>query len=169
MRRTAEASACHIEENIRLIEGGRLELPEDADVPTFLLSDGKLLGKPFPTPAITVGTIFGKYQKSIPADAMEATSLKTARIAMSSMQFLHGQWQRTLWLLHADRHENGTLDQNFWLSLHSSDFFCRTFGPHSHVFYALCWVLELSAIAAASLTESQLGFRLAACFFSSTN
>lgn len=90
MRRTAEASACHIEENIRLIEGGRLELPEDADVPTFLLSDGKLLGKPLPTSAITVGTIFDKYQKSIPADAMEATSLKTARIHMRHFQRLMG-------------------------------------------------------------------------------
>ena len=28
MRRTAEASACHIEENLRLAEGGRLELPK---------------------------------------------------------------------------------------------------------------------------------------------
>ena len=90
MRRTAEASACHIEENIRLIEAGRLELPEDADVPTFLLSDGKLLGKPLPTSAFTIGTIFDKYQKSIPADAMEATSLKTARIHMRHFQRLMG-------------------------------------------------------------------------------
>ena len=90
MRRTAEASACHIEENIRLVEGGRLELPEDADVPTFLLSDGKLLGKPLPTSGITVGTVFDKYQKSIPADAMEATSLKTARIHMRHFERLMG-------------------------------------------------------------------------------
>lgn len=90
MRRTVEASACDIEENIRLIEGGHLELPEDADVATFLPSDGKLLGKPLPTSAITVGTIFDKYQKSIPADAMEATSLKTARIHMRHLQRLMG-------------------------------------------------------------------------------
>ncbi len=90
MRRTAEASACHIEENIRPFEGGRLELPEDADVPTFLLSDGKLLGKPLTPSAITVGTVFDRYQKSIPADAMEATSLKTARIHMRHFARLMG-------------------------------------------------------------------------------
>jgi len=35
-----------VEESIRLVELGRLEIPPDADVASFLLSDGKLNGKP---------------------------------------------------------------------------------------------------------------------------
>ena len=90
MRRTAEAAACHIEENIRLIQGGRLELPEESNIPTFLMTDGKLLGKPQPTSAITVGTIFAKYLESIPEDAMEASSLKTARVHMRHFERFFG-------------------------------------------------------------------------------
>ena len=48
-----EATACleRVEENIRLLERGRLELPPDADLPTFLLSDGRLNGPPVPRAA----------------------------------------------------------------------------------------------------------------------
>ena len=40
--RAADARLHRVDENIRLLESGRLELPSDADVATFLLSDGKL-------------------------------------------------------------------------------------------------------------------------------
>ena len=39
-RRKADAAAVRVAENIRLVNQGRMELPEDADIPTFLLSDG---------------------------------------------------------------------------------------------------------------------------------
>lgn len=42
----AQSRLERLEENIRLVEAGRIEFPSDADVPTFLLSDGKLNGKP---------------------------------------------------------------------------------------------------------------------------
>jgi integrase len=42
--RSANARLHRIDENIRLIESGRLVVPEDADVGSFLLSDGKLNG-----------------------------------------------------------------------------------------------------------------------------
>lgn len=45
-QRKADAAASHVEENIRLVGEGLLELPSDVDVPTFLLSDGKLAEKP---------------------------------------------------------------------------------------------------------------------------
>lgn len=40
----AEAEGCRIrlEENLRLLERGRLELPPEVDLPVFLLSDGML-------------------------------------------------------------------------------------------------------------------------------
>jgi hypothetical protein len=45
-RKVAEASLSRFNENLGLLERGRLELPDGADVGTFLLSDGKLGGHP---------------------------------------------------------------------------------------------------------------------------
>src|SRR5580700_4996873 len=45
-KREAEGALARFEENLRLLERGRLELPPDADVGTFLLSDGKLAANP---------------------------------------------------------------------------------------------------------------------------
>ena len=44
--REAAGRLARVEENIRLVESGRLVLPEHADPASFLLSDGKLNGKP---------------------------------------------------------------------------------------------------------------------------
>ena len=47
--RKAEAMMGRIEENVELIERGRLQVPSDADVFSFLLSDGKInASKPAP-------------------------------------------------------------------------------------------------------------------------
>jgi hypothetical protein len=45
-RKDAEALLHRLEANLRLLARGRLVLPEGADLPTFLLSDGQLTGKP---------------------------------------------------------------------------------------------------------------------------
>ena len=42
----ADAIRVRLEENIALMERGRLEAPPDADLATFLLSDGKLTQRP---------------------------------------------------------------------------------------------------------------------------
>ncbi len=41
-RKEAEGCMARLEENLRLVERGRLIPPPDADIPTFLLSDGKV-------------------------------------------------------------------------------------------------------------------------------
>ncbi len=41
-RKEAEGCLARLEENLRLVERGRLIPPPDADIPTFLLSDGKI-------------------------------------------------------------------------------------------------------------------------------
>jgi len=43
-RSKAESRLHRLDENIRLVESGRLQIPGGADVATFLLSDGKLNG-----------------------------------------------------------------------------------------------------------------------------
>lgn len=74
-RRKADDAAVRISENIRLVREGRMEMPVDADVPTFLLSDGKLGEKPKATCSLSMGILFESYTASIPDDALEQTSL----------------------------------------------------------------------------------------------
>jgi hypothetical protein len=59
-RGDAEAKLLRLEENIKLLEEGRLELSPGADLCTFLLSDGKLTQKPgaMPPPQpVTLGQL----------------------------------------------------------------------------------------------------------------
>jgi hypothetical protein len=44
--RQANAACLRLEENLRLVELGCLELPSGGDIPVFLLTDGRLNGKP---------------------------------------------------------------------------------------------------------------------------
>lgn len=78
-RRKAEAAASRIEENIRLIDEGRIPVPV-GDVPTYLLSDGKLTEKSEPTKNVKLAEIFEKYSGAVPKDALEATSIATMKI-----------------------------------------------------------------------------------------
>ena len=64
-----------LEENIRLVESGRLQLPEGADVITFLLSDGKLSQKPVAERTLTLSQIFDEFFAAIPEGNLEATTL----------------------------------------------------------------------------------------------
>lgn len=89
-RRKADAAAVRVAENVRLVKQGRMDLPDDADIPTFLLSDGTLSNKPQPVSVLTVGNLFASYQASIPGDALEQSSLKTARIHMRHFERLFG-------------------------------------------------------------------------------
>ncbi|NLX57022.1 MAG: hypothetical protein GXY58_18090 [Planctomycetaceae bacterium] len=60
-----------IEENARLAERGRLIIPERADIPTFLLSDGKL-GLPVALPeTVTLSQLIERYEASLPPGSLE--------------------------------------------------------------------------------------------------
>jgi hypothetical protein len=50
-RRDAEILSARLEENLRLVERGRLTLPRNVDPGTFLISDGKLAHRGEPRPA----------------------------------------------------------------------------------------------------------------------
>ena len=81
-QRKAEAAASHVEENIRLIEQGRLELPDDADVPTFLLSDGKIDRKPKPKKQIRLEQLLPRYLEQTPEGSLELSTQKLTAIHM---------------------------------------------------------------------------------------
>jgi integrase len=82
-KKDAEAALARFEENVSLLERGRIELPPGADVGTFLLSDGKLTGKPGtaapPAPAL-LGELQGRYAETLGNGAVEENSLDTVRM-----------------------------------------------------------------------------------------
>ena len=72
----AKTVASRVEETIRLLEHGRLEIPPDADPAAFILSDGKSNGKPT-TPAIrTLEDLFALYTEKLPTGAKEVSTLE---------------------------------------------------------------------------------------------
>ncbi len=60
-----------LEENLRLVNRGKLAIPDGADVPTFLLSDGKI-NQPVQLPEnLTLGQLIQQYEDSLPKGAIE--------------------------------------------------------------------------------------------------
>jgi len=84
-QREANSRHARIEENIRLVEAGRLVIPEDADVITFLLSDGKLSQEIKIPKRTQIGKLYHKYVECLPEDSMEENSLYTASIHMQHL------------------------------------------------------------------------------------
>ncbi|HEY4261042.1 MAG TPA: site-specific integrase [Schlesneria sp.] len=82
----ANAAVQRIEENIRLVERGRLEIPADADVATFLLSDGKLDKKPVLTTTLKLDDLLTNYRQQLPEDSMEANTLCTMEIHLKHLR-----------------------------------------------------------------------------------
>ena len=78
--RGAKAAASHVKESIRLIAEGRMNLPEDVDVPTFFRSDGKLTTKPKVAKCLKLGSRVTKCEMTVAAIAIESTTRKTAKI-----------------------------------------------------------------------------------------
>ena len=75
-QREARTVASRVDETIRLLEHGRLEIPPEADPAAFILSDGKSNGKPT-TPAIrTLEDLFTLYTEKLPTGAKEASTLE---------------------------------------------------------------------------------------------
>ena len=70
-----EAKACmaRLEENLRLVERGRLEVPPGADLAVFLVTDGKLNAKPVIDQALTLAEVFEQYETKLPEGLIRAT------------------------------------------------------------------------------------------------
>jgi integrase len=69
-----------VEETIRLLEQGRLEIPAGADPAAFILSDGKLTHKPVAQRVLTLADLFNEYEAKFPAGVKEASTASTERI-----------------------------------------------------------------------------------------
>jgi integrase len=88
--REAEACRSRIEENLRLVERGRLQLPSGADVGLFLLSDGKLERKPDLTPPSTIRDLIACYRDKFTTGVKEANTTKTERIHLNHLERIIG-------------------------------------------------------------------------------
>jgi len=69
-----------LEENIRLVEAGRIDLSADTDIPTFLLSDGKLNGKPVVTSLLTLQELFDNFFANLPNGNLDESTLNGMHI-----------------------------------------------------------------------------------------
>jgi hypothetical protein len=77
----AKGVAARVEETIRLLERGRLELPAGADAGIFILSDGKASAEQ----RYTLGDLLKLYQKILPQGAKAETPLNTEEIHISHL------------------------------------------------------------------------------------
>jgi hypothetical protein len=80
--REAAGRLARVEENIRLVESGRLVMPEHADAGAFLLSDGKLNGKPKVAERLAVSELITRYKATLPKGSLEPESLRIAELHM---------------------------------------------------------------------------------------
>ena len=82
-RSEAQAILLRQEENIGLVERGRLAIPPEADIATFLLADGKMMQPPKvepPPKPLTLGELRDLYLAAHSHGAMEANSLQTIKM-----------------------------------------------------------------------------------------
>ena len=75
-----------VEETIRLLERGRLEMSLNADPAAYIMSDGKINRKPLPPPIRTITELFDKYRKGLPEGAKEQTTLKGEEIHVGHLK-----------------------------------------------------------------------------------
>lgn len=86
----AEGCLVRLQENLRLLERGRLELPPGADLPVFLLSDGKLNAKLCVVKPLTLKEFFEHYKAQLPDGAKEANTRYIENIHLAHLSRILG-------------------------------------------------------------------------------
>jgi integrase len=79
-QREADAIAGSVERTLQLLEQRVLEVPDGADLVTFVLTAGKQTDKPKPPPIRTLKELHDRYLKAHELGAMEANSLGTVKM-----------------------------------------------------------------------------------------
>jgi len=79
-----------IEDNARLAARGKLIIPEGADIPTFLLSDGKV-AKPLELPqTVTLTQLIERYEAALPPGSLEESTRYTIRVHAGHLKTILG-------------------------------------------------------------------------------
>ena len=88
---TALTRLHRLEENIALVESGRLRIPDDADIITFLLSDGEINRNQFQKSVLrTLKQFTDAFLKSIPKLSIENNTLRCVKIHLSHLKRIFG-------------------------------------------------------------------------------
>ncbi len=109
LRNEAEAALHRFQENLDLVERGRLDFPPDADIGTFLLSDGKLTESPkskAQMAATTFSDLRDGYLEVHANGALEKSSLATIQMHLRHLEAtLNGSFvMKNLQLSHLQQH-----------------------------------------------------------------
>jgi integrase len=82
-----EARSCldRLEESLRFVERGLLEVPPDADLGRFLASGGKLNAKPALEAPLTLGELLKRYQTEHPEGVKESSTRSTESIHIAHL------------------------------------------------------------------------------------
>jgi integrase len=88
--REAEAFWGRLEDNLILMERGKLEPPADGELGLFLLSDGKLNAKPKVAESMSLAEVFRRYKDRFTAGAKEANTRYTEKIHMKHLERVIG-------------------------------------------------------------------------------
>jgi len=89
-QREAEALLGRLEDNLILMERGKLEPPRDGELGLFLLSDGKINAKPKVEESLSLAEVFRRYKEKFTAGAKEANTRYTEKIHMKHLEDLIG-------------------------------------------------------------------------------
>jgi integrase len=89
-RKEAEGCLARLEENLRLVERGRLTVPAGADLGLFLLSDGKLEQPVEIVRSVRLSELFEIYQTQFTAGAKEAITREMEDIHMKHLARIIG-------------------------------------------------------------------------------
>jgi integrase len=76
-----------LEENLRLLERGRLDIPTGADIGLFLISDGKVTGKPVLKAPLSLSEFFRRYHDR-KMEGKEANTRYTEKIHTAHLERL---------------------------------------------------------------------------------
>lgn len=87
----AASMATRIERRLALIEQGDLSIPPDADLMTFLLSDGKLARPVELTGGITLKTLCDQYLDALPNGSLESNTVYTLKIHLNHLKQVLGE------------------------------------------------------------------------------
>jgi len=89
-KREAETILVRLEDNLRLIERGVLQLPPDADLMSFLISDGKLANRITIEKPLTIAELFQRYHAEMLEGVKETSTRYTEKIHTAHLQRLIG-------------------------------------------------------------------------------
>jgi integrase len=88
--REANGLLGRLEDNLILLERGKLDPPADGELALFLLSDGKISEKPKVEVSVRLAAYFERYRQEFPAGAKEANTRYTEKIHMRNLERLIG-------------------------------------------------------------------------------